>query len=191
MAEKERDQARGHLGLVCFLSILLTTVIVVDASPDDNTWHFKCFDEHGHTMVVKAITAEGIMYDVKATKAVSSDLLDIKAIHPKGGQKLPVKVVPSGEAKPYSDVKAITKANQMLPIKAIMTTGKTLNVKAFYNSKTDQYDIKCLSSDGKRLGIKAISPAGQVYEVKGIKDLPGKEELQIKIEAHIKAKPQQ
>lgn len=188
MAEKERDQARSYLGLVCFLSILLTTVIVVDASAAE-TWHFKCFDENGNTLVVKAISAEGIIYDVKATKAASLDLLDIKAIHPKGGQKLPVKVVPSGEGEPYSDVKAITKDNKMLPIKAITTTGKTLDVKAFYNSKTDLYDIKCLNSDGKRLGIKAISPAGEVHDVKGIKNLPGQEELGIKIEANIKAMP--
>ena len=64
-------------------------------------------------------------------------------------------------------------------------------MKAFYNSKTDEYDIKCLESDGKRLAIKAISPSGQVYDVKDIKDLTGEGELAMKIEAAIKAKPQQ
>jgi len=88
-------------------------------------------------------------------------------------------------------VKAITKGKQRIPIKAFTPNNKELDVKAYYNSKTGQYDVKCLSRYGIKLGMKAISPSGQVYDVKGIKDLPGQGDLAIEIHAHLKAKPQQ
>jgi len=177
--------------VIGLLSIILAIFYWVNTSIAKDDWHIKCFATEGYTMDVKAIAADGVKYDVKAAQSTTPDLLDIKAIPPKGDRKLSVKVLPSKESKTYSDVKAITKTNQILSVKAFTSAGKILDVKAFYNFKTGQYDIKCLGSGGKRLGIKAISPEGQVYDVKGIKDLPGQEELAIKINAHVKGKPQQ
>jgi hypothetical protein len=78
----------------------------------------------------------------------------------------------------------------MLPVKAITGRGKILEVKAFASAKTGEFDIKCLGDGGGRLGIKAIAPSGEVFEIKGLKNLPGEQDLEVKIEAHIKAKPQ-
>jgi len=69
------------------LSIVFAILMAADASAADNQWHIKCFGADGHTMDVKAIGADGIKYDIKAMKAQSPDLLDIKAILPKGGGK--------------------------------------------------------------------------------------------------------
>lgn len=173
-----------------FAALLSTLMAFIIATPTlaADIWNIKCFSEDGHAMAVKAIGPAGVTYDVKALMTANSDRLDVKAIPRQGGDKLAVKVVPSKQGADYSDIKAITKANKLLPVKAISSTGDTLGVKAFKNSATDRFDIKCLSVDGDRLGLKAISPSGEVYNVKGIPDLPG-EEIEIEIEAHIKALP--
>jgi len=179
-----------------FAALLSTLMAFIIATPTlaADIWNLKCFSEDGHAMAVKAIDPAGVTYDVKALMTANSDRLDVKAIPEptalpwQGGDKLAVKVVPSKQGADYSDIKAITKANKLLPVKAISRTGDTLGVKAFKNSATDRFDIKCLSVDGDRLGLKAISPSGEVYDVKGIPDLPG-EEIEIEIEAHIKALP--
>lgn len=153
-------------------------------------WHIKCFEETGHSIAVKAIAADGSTYEVKAIPGTNPSLLDVKAIEPELGARVPIKVVPSTEGKPYSDVKAIARSSQILPVKGITDEGESLDVKAFFDSELKQYDVKCITPNGRRLGLKAISPTGRVFDVKGLQKLPGQETLQVEIEAHIKAMPQ-
>ena len=105
-------------------------------------------------------------------------------------ETLHVKVLPNTTGDEFSDVKAISSDNEPMPIKAITGNGNTLHVKAFFDEAAGRYDIKCLGNDGTRLGLKAISPSGRVYDVKGLVEHEGAEDLEIEIEAHIKAIPQ-
>lgn len=153
-----------------------------------DVWHVKCFAEDGHTMAVKAITADGTTLDIKALTVDDRDYMDVKVLPAAGDAPLAVKVVSPDGSVPYSDVKAIDATNQLVPVKAITATGATLPVKAFPNAESGLFDIKCLGANDVRLGIKAISPSGDVYDVKGIRDLPG-EEIEIDVQAHVKAVP--
>lgn len=156
----------------------------------DEIWSVKCFDTEGHSMAVKAISGDAVTYDVKAIKGAKPDLMNVKAVT-EGGERHAVKVVTSKARQPYSDVKVVTKAGKLLPVKAITGRGEILDVKAFANKETGEFDIKCLGGGGDtRLGIKAIAPDGEVFDVKGLKELPDEVELDVDIEAHIKAKPQ-
>ena len=169
----------------------LFALLAVGQAQAAGEWNIKCFTARGQTYAVKAISAEGMTLDVKAIEAGNADLLDVKMIRPDTGETLPVKVLESSdEGASYSDVKAIEKGDQILPIKGITESGNFIGVKAFYNESSGEYDIKCLSSGGQRLALKAISPKGRVFDVKGMKDLPGQEELAIEVQAHIKARPQ-
>ncbi len=174
---------------VMALAAVLATCIASHALAAD-LWSIKCFNESGHTISVKAIAADGSTWGVKAIPGTDPELLDIKAIEPELGARIPLKVVPSAEGGPYSDVKAITRGNLILPVKGITGEGETLDVKAFFDTEREQYDIKCVTPNGRRLGLKAISSTGRVFDVKGLKSLPGQETLQVEVEAHIKAKPQ-
>ncbi len=174
---------------VMALAAVLATCVASHALAAD-LWHIKCFKETGHTISVSAIAADGSTYDVKAIPGTNPGLLDVKAIEPELGARISLKLVPSAEGRPYSDVKAITRGNLILPVKGITGEGETLDVKAFFDSELKQYDIKCVTPDGRRLGLRAISSSGRVFDVKGLKNLPGQETLQVEVEAHIKAKPQ-
>jgi hypothetical protein len=167
---------------------LLATSVASHAFAAD-LWNIMCFQESGHTLAVRAIAADGSTYAVKAIPGAHPELLDVKAVEPELGARIPVKVLPPAEDRPYSDVKAIARGNLILPIKAITNEGETLDVKAFFDSDLDLYDISCITSDGRQLGLRAISPAGRVFDVKGLKDLPGQGTLRVEIEAHIKARP--
>ncbi len=176
-----------------FAALLTAAIAAIAAMPvsASEIWNIKCFDEAGHTIAVKAIGDDGMTLDVKAMPAADADHLDVKAITGDGNGRLHVKVVAPEADTPYSDVKAITDDNQLLPVKGITATGVTLDVKALPNAETGEFDIKCLDTDGSILGLKAISPGGVVYDVKGLPELPGQEDLELEIEAHIKARPQQ
>lgn len=152
-------------------------------------WHIQCFEEDGHTIAVKAIAADGSTYPVMAIPGANPELMDVKAIEPKLGTRIPVKVLPSTGDGPRP-VKAIARGDLILPIKGITSRGESIDVKAFFDPDQSRYDVKCVSPEGRRLGLKAISSAGRVFDVKGFKNLPGQETLRITIEAHIKARPQ-
>ncbi len=174
---------------VVALAAVLATCLASDAFAAD-LWHIKCFKETGHTIAVVAIAADGSAYAVKAIQGSNPDLLDVKAFEPRMGARVPVKVVPSAEGKGYSDVKAITRGEVILPVKGITGEGETLDVKAFFDPELEQFDIKCVTADGRRLGLKAISSTGRVFDVKGLKNVPGAAPLRVELEAHVKARPQ-
>lgn len=175
---------------VAFCAILAVFAVALPAHAADQ-WHIKCFGFDGHTLAVKALSAEGRAFNVKALATEDPGLHDVKALHPETGEPIAVKVVaPQDQEAAYSDVKAV-RDGQLIAIKGITSSGETLDVKAFYDDANERYDIKCVSRDGERLGLKAISPAGQVYDVKGFKELPDQEDLEIEVEAHIKAIPQE
>ncbi|GAB5471382.1 MAG: hypothetical protein Kilf2KO_44120 [Rhodospirillales bacterium] len=154
-------------------------------------WHVKCFAADGHTLAVKALSAQSDAYDVKAFATQDPAFHDVKALHPETGEQLPIKVVASHDQEAiFSDVKAIENGDQLIAVKAITGYGEILSIKAFHNDAAGRYDIKCLGGDGEMLGLKAISPSGRVYDVKGIKELPDQEDLGIEVLAHIKAIPQ-
>lgn len=174
-----------------FICASLAAGMIAGPTEAAEQWHIKCFDVDGHTIAVKALTAASQSLDVKALKTQDPDLRDVKALDPDAGKPLPVKVLPSQDQNAsYSDVKAIGGGSETMNVKAITGTGEILDVKAFPNDDTGRFDIKCVRGDGEKLGLKAISPAGQVYDVKGIMDLPGQEELEVEVQAHIKAIPQ-
>ncbi|MEH6527028.1 MAG: hypothetical protein V7723_13215 [Sneathiella sp.] len=154
-------------------------------------WNIKCFDQSGHTMAVKAFTSHGVNLDIKAMPVDGTDHLDIKAISESDNSLHHVKVVPSQDDKDYSDVKAITDDNKLIHVKGVSAKGITFHVKAMPNDATGEFDIKCLGTDGTVLALKAISPGGMVYDVKGLPELKGQKDLEVEIEAHIKARPQQ
>lgn len=170
-------------------SMLLATCVAAPAFSAD-LWHIKCFQETGHTIAVVAIAPDGSLYGVKAIPGTNPELLDVKAVEPEMGARIPLKVVAAKDGGPDSDVKAIARGNLIFPVKGITGEGRTLDVKAFFEPELQHYDIKCVASDGRRLGLKAISSAGRVFDVKGLKSLPGHAPLQVELEAHIKARPQ-
>lgn len=176
--------------IAAFMAAAMTAGFAAPASADD-VWNIKCFDNEGHTIAVKAIGEDGMTLAIKALPVAGTRHLDVKAITEDGSGTLPVKVVaPQGDT-PYSDVKVIDGDNKLLPVKGITSTGATLDVKALPNAGTGEFDIKCLDADGGILGLKAISPSGEVYDVKGLAEVPNEEDLELEIEAHIKARPQQ
>ena len=152
-------------------------------------WHIKCFEEDGHTIAVRAIAADGSTYPVKAIPGPDPEFMDVEAVEPKLGTRIPVKVLPSPGDGPRP-VKAIARGDLILPIKGITSRGESIDVKAFFDPDLSRYDIKCVSPEGRRLGLKAISSTGRVFDVKGFKNLPGEKTLRITIEAHIQARPQ-
>ena len=168
----------------------LAAFFVSSPAAAEDVWHIKCLAPHGETLAVKAFETAGTTFDIKALKAESDDLLDIKALNHLSDETLHVKVLPNTTGDEFSDVKAISSDNEPMPIKAITGNGNTLHVKAFFDEAAGRYDIKCLGNDGTRLGLKAISPSGRVYDVKGLVEHEGAEDLEIEIEAHIKAIPQ-
>ena len=175
---------------VLLANLSLAALFVAGPAAAEDVWHIKCLAPHGETLAVKAFEAGGTTFDIKALKAESDDLLDIKALNHFSDETLHVKVLPNTTGDEFADVKAITADNEPMAIKAITGKGNTLHVKAFYDEEAGRYDIKCLDHDGTRLGLKAISPSGSVYDVKGLVELEGAEDLEIEIEAHIKAIPQ-
>lgn len=177
-----------------FRVVLATTLVAILTAGQASAgefWHIKCFTARGQTLPVKALSDGETAYDIKAIGADGSELMDVKAIPPGGGLELPIKVVASSdEGAAYSDVKVIDKANRLQPVKAFTEHGKILSVKAYYNESSGQFDIKCLGESALKLALKAISPQGRVFDVKGIKDLPGQDQLQVDVQAHVMAKPQ-
>ncbi len=173
-----------------FASIGFSAVLVAGPVAAEDVWHIKCLASHGETLAVKAFDEGGTTFDIKALKEEDDDLLHIKALNHFNDEELHVKVLPNTAVDEYSDVKAITEDDTTLSIKGLTDNGDTLDVKAFLNEDSGVYDIKCLEDDGTRLGLKAISPSGTVFDVKGLVDHESADELEIEIEAHIKAIPQ-
>ena len=161
------------------------------AAAANEPWNIKCFLPTGYTIAVKAVSADRVAYDVKAIPTDNPDQHDVKVLLSESDEPLPIKIVaPADPDAGYMDVKGIENGEDLVEIKGISGTGEILPVKAFRDEEAGRYDVKCLAADGGRLGLKAISPEGMVYDVKGIDDLPGQEELGIEIEAHVKAIPQ-
>ena len=140
-------------------------------------------------MDIKAVAADGTMYDIKASQEGDNvHMLEVKAIV--DGRRHDVKVVVSDDR--YAPVMAINVKGENLDLKAFTPEGKQLDVKAVRRTGTILH-IKVLGLGGRFFGVKAISPNGRMYDVKGIKMTKDRVEMligNVQIHAHVKALPQ-
>ena len=152
-------------------------------------WHIKAIHPEGWTLDVKALDANGNIFDVKAIQdADQRQLMDIKALD--GDKKIPVKILVSDDS--YAPVKAITEGGIIYNIKALTPDGKQLDVKGVKRAG-NIIDIKAINEAGEFYGVKAISQEGELNDVKGVKMVEERLETTVngvEVHAHVKALPQ-
>ena len=149
-------------------------------------WQLNVILSDGKKLKVKAIDAEGNMYDVNAIQDSDQDsFLDIEAFVK--DKKLPVKILVSKDK--FAPIKAIDKGGISYDIKAVTAEGEKLDIKGIHRYG-NLVSIKAITKDGKFLTVKAISPSGELNDVDGIKINHKEKEMTLNgfnVFAHIKA----
>ena len=149
-------------------------------------WNINAVTPDDKKLAVKAIDAEGNMFDVIATQdSEQHSFMNIKAFVDK--YELPVKIMQSDdEYAPVSaigtngtiyEVKAITDDNKQLDIKGISRSGRIINIKA-------------ITENGEFLDVKVFGPGGKINFVHGIKIFDREVEMKVQgqpVYAHVKA----
>lgn len=182
----QKDPIEGSINGV-LIHAHVKAISQTGCSADSFIWHIKAVHPEGRTLDVKAMDANGAVYDVKAIQNSNQrSLLDIKAFIGDALQ-VPVKIVIDTNSKKV--VRAIAEDGTLFNIVALDKNGDKLPVEA--NDRAGNLiHIKAVQENGDLYGVKAISPEGELNDVKGVKMLREDIEMElqgVKIYAHIKA----
>jgi hypothetical protein len=163
----------------------------MDVKSEETSWEIKATGNDGSLLDIVALNKKGREYKVMAVSAGGSfAMLNVKA--EVGRDLVPVKLIRKPEG---IRMIAVDYYGRQFPLKAKVSEGKYFDIEGGENcGKT--IDIKALSDNGVEYLMNAISPAGDMYDLKGIKVkdvdkegyLQGLEGL-IAFYAHVKALP--
>jgi hypothetical protein len=172
-----------QIALLVF-SIILMPICLMSQS---DIWSVKAVADNGNTLPINAYFEDGTPVPVYAIYDEGNDhFMDVKAVH--NGVKISIKL--------------LTSDNILVPVKGISDNGDIMDVKAVDTDGTI-LDVKGVSRDGNTINIAAIqggsnlpliaiSPEGVKRDVKGIKFLAEKIEMEfgdLKVISHVKALP--
>ena len=166
------------------LTIILLPICLLSQS---EKWPVKAVTKSGETLPINAYLEDGTAVPVFAIYAAGNDhFMDVKAVH--NGKKISIKLITSDDilvpVKGISEngdifrVKAMSKSGQILDVKGVSRDGNAVNIAAI--------------DGGNNIPLKAISPDGIERDVKGIKFVYDKIEMEfgdIKVIGHVKAIP--